>query len=220
MTLRPVACTPGVLPPTANVAMKRPTKTIPVNGANRVHRSNIERSFRENLSAGAYGRRTPLSSEQPAQKRRTAELTAALAAWGKVASDFRCGTFFNNDLVAFVRGDHPLDFGVCVAGIHGEVCVLRPKCLVFGSRHLDALDTGCVPALADEVESLRSAPPKELCQTLDPFVDLAEDRLVQTEAFLTEVHGEMLARFDASSRSDHCADRRAVQRSRLRDRTS
>jgi hypothetical protein len=87
-----------------------------------------------------------------------------------------------------MRRDHPLDFELGVAGIHGEVCVLRPKCLVFGSLHLDALDTGCLPALADEVESLRSAPPEKLCQTLDPIVDLAEDRLVQTQAFLTEVH--------------------------------
>jgi hypothetical protein len=129
----------------------------------------------------SFARATPIASL-------LGGLTAALAAWGKVASDFCCGTFFNNNLVALVRRDHPLDFGVGVAGIDGEVCVLRPKCLVSGSRHLDALDTGCVPALADEVESLGSAPPEKLCQTLDPIVHLAEDRLVQTQAFLTKVH--------------------------------
>jgi hypothetical protein len=117
-----------------------------------------------------------------------------LAAPGKVPCDVGCATFFGNDVVACARRDHALDFGVGVTRIEREVRVFRPKCLVVGLRHLDVLDTGCLPALADEVEKLRFTPPEKPRQTLDPFVDLAEDCLVQAEALLTEIHRTMLTR--------------------------
>jgi len=70
-----------------------------------------------------------------------------------------------------------------VAGVDGELMCVGPELLVFAVRHADALDAGGVPAFADEVERLRPEV-ERLGETLDPFVDLPKDGLVQPDAFL------------------------------------
>ena len=75
-----------------------------------------------------------------------------------------------------------------MTGVDGELCVYRPNRLVFRPRHLDALDTGRIPAFADEVEGFWLAPLEEVRQAPDPFVDFAENRLVQAQTRLTDVH--------------------------------
>src|SRR6266581_952402 len=69
MTLAPVACTPGVPPPTAKVSINKPTKTIPVSGARRLHRFDIRRTpFRAKLiAAGLYNRDTKTPSAGTSQ---------------------------------------------------------------------------------------------------------------------------------------------------------
>ena len=68
-----------------------------------------------------------------------------------------------------------------------ELRVFSSERLVIASGHLDALDTGAVPAFADELEVLTPRPPEKNCQIRDPAVDLAEDRGVQAEALFTYV---------------------------------
>jgi hypothetical protein len=107
---------------------------------------------------------------------------------GEIARDFCCVALLGCDLVAFVRRNDPLYLGVNMAQVDGELCVYRPNRFVLGPRHLDAIDTGRVPAFADEVEGFSRAPLEQLRQAPDPFVDFPENRLVQAKTLLTHVH--------------------------------
>ena len=75
-----------------------------------------------------------------------------------------------------------------MARIEREARIFGSNSFVFGSRHLDPLDTACLPALADQLEQCILVPAEMLGKPFEAFVDLTEDCLVQTEALRTEIY--------------------------------
>jgi hypothetical protein len=81
-----------------------------------------------------------------------------------------------------------------MAGMEREVSVMCSNGFVFGTRHADAFSTRRLPAFADQIEPLGFSHLEVVGQTLEPFVDFAEDRLVEAKTLFTEVHCAMLTR--------------------------
>jgi hypothetical protein len=93
-----------------------------------------------------------------------------------------------HDVVRPVALDDPLQFLDLVAGDDGELPRVRAKPLVLGSRHANALRAIGPAALADELELL-VADRKRFGDSADALVDLAEDRLIETDTTFLLVHG-------------------------------
>src|SRR5438105_2629330 len=96
-----------------------------------------------------------------------------------------------DEVVGAPAVDHLVDVRLLVAGIDGEVGRVGPQLLVLLPGHRDALDAGRVAALADEVQQL-VLETEVVGEVADPLVHLAEDRLVQPNAFLARAHGTTL----------------------------
>ena len=106
--------------------------------------------------------------------------SSASAGIGLLCDLHRNALVLAHDVVALQPGDDALDLGIFVTRMDGELMRLRPKLLVFGTRHAESLDAGGIAAFTDEVESRFDI--ERLGETFDPLVDLPKDGLVQSDA--------------------------------------
>src|SRR5262249_23575306 len=128
--------------------------------------------------------------------------TAALYAESRLAlaPRARVGLFRNlprharelaHDVVARAALDDLLDIRRDMSRRTGEQVRARPDLLVRPPREIDAPDAFCAAALTEEIGRL--GPPAEARRhVLDPFVDVAENRLVQADALLAACAAHVL----------------------------
>src|SRR3954447_17571759 len=86
-----------------------------------------------------------------------------------------------DDLVAVELLHDGLHVRRHMARMDGEVVGVRAQALELGMGHVNAVDTGCVATLADEIQRL-GPEVESLGERLDALVDLPEHGLIQADA--------------------------------------